>query len=564
MARLDVYCALAAWIISAAAAAAAAVQPATAPTLRNPELAHTPPMGWNSWNAFQARMDEKTIKRQADLMVETGLRDAGYRYFVIDGGWRADQRAVDGTLLADPEKFPSGMRAMCDYVHDRGMKFGLHQPAGRRSARNDSPGSEDFEVRDAELFISWGIDFIKYDQCAYHYPDGATSGAPDLDLITLRQNGAIVCRREAEDEQNHRISAARPREYRQCSGGAAITSIGIEDGALEVPVDVPDAGEVELEIGFVYVFWGQGTDRSNDMTLYVSADGTSRQKLVIDHPAAQGREYPRRNQVGSVTCKVQLHSGRNVLRLDNPTSCEEILRRSYFEMAQALSKSPQPILFSISGSSRPWLWGPKIAQMWRMNTDLADRWDAMPNSILQTLDRTIGLEQYWGHGSWMDPDLLHVGAFRPAKGAQARFAMDETAYRAHFSLWCVLGAPLFASVDLESTMRDPRISGILLNREAIAIDQDPLGERPCKMRDDGETEIWVRPLSGGARAALLLNRGDAPTKIVASPHDIGLPEGSTCAARDIWAQRDLVWDVSRAFDVPAHGVVLLRVTPAAP
>jgi alpha-galactosidase len=520
-----------------------------------------PPMGWNSWYAYFARLDEATLRHQADLMVESGLRDAGYTYFVIDGGWRADQRDKDGALVADPAKFPSGMKALADYVHQRGLKFGLHQPAGKRSARNDSPGSEGFEARDAAQLISFGVDFIKYDQCAYVYPDGTTSGAPDLDEIVLQRDGKAVVRREAEDEHNRRIGAARPRPCTQASGGVAITSIGMDAGALEVPVSVTDAGMYQLELGVVLPQWGQGTDQSNDATVYVSVNNGERKKLSIDHPAAQRREYPKRGQRGVINATIELPAGRSVLRFDNPSSCEDILRKSYMTMAENLGSASRLIILSISGTSRPWLWGRSIARSWRMNNDLVDRWDGVPASILQTLDRAADIEQYAGNGSWLDPDLLQVGRYTSPKGVQSGQLMDESAYRAHFSLWCVLGAPLFASIDLEE-MKNARTSSILLNREAIAVNQDPRGAPARRVRADGSRDIWMRPLAGDAVAVVLLNRTTAATTIKLSAKDLGLAGNTKYQLRDLWEHRDQRFVDGHEFPVPARAALMFKISPS--
>src|SRR5476651_437356 len=91
-----------------------------------PNLALTPPMGWNSWNTFQTNISEKLVKDIADVMVSSGMKDAGYTYIVLDDGWMAKERDANGNLVADPVKFPSGMRALADYIHAKGLKFGLY------------------------------------------------------------------------------------------------------------------------------------------------------------------------------------------------------------------------------------------------------------------------------------------------------------------------------------------------------------------------------------------------------------------------------------------------------
>jgi Alpha-galactosidase len=127
-------------------------------------LALTPPMGWNSWNTFEVDVNEGLVREMADLMVSSGMRDAGYTYIVVDDGWEAMERDANGNLVADPKRFPGGMKALADYVHAKGLKFGIHNDAGTRTC-NGFPGGRGHEYQDARLYASWGVDYLKYDWC---------------------------------------------------------------------------------------------------------------------------------------------------------------------------------------------------------------------------------------------------------------------------------------------------------------------------------------------------------------------------------------------------------------
>jgi alpha-galactosidase len=129
-------------------------------------LAHKPPMGWNSWNTFTENINEKMIMETADAMVETGLRDAGYEYLTIDDCWSEKERDGNGMLVADREKFPHGMKYVADYVHSKGLKFGMYACSGAKTCAG-YPGSFGHEFKDAEYFAGVGIDLLKYDNC-YH------------------------------------------------------------------------------------------------------------------------------------------------------------------------------------------------------------------------------------------------------------------------------------------------------------------------------------------------------------------------------------------------------------
>ena len=123
-----------------------------------------PPMGWNSWNTFGADINEKLIFEIADAMVDTGLRDAGYEYLVIDDCWSLRERNEAGDLVPDPEKFPNGMKHIADYVHSKGLKFGMYACSGEYTCAG-FPGSYLHEFRDAEKFASWDVDYLKLDNC---------------------------------------------------------------------------------------------------------------------------------------------------------------------------------------------------------------------------------------------------------------------------------------------------------------------------------------------------------------------------------------------------------------
>jgi len=127
-------------------------------------LAMTPPMGWNSWNTFAANIDENLVKQTADIMVSSGMAAAGYYYIVLDDGWMAKERDADGDLIPDPVKFPNGMKAVIDYVHGKGLKFGLYNCAGTQTCAG-YPGTRGHEYQDARFYAKLGIDFLKYDWC---------------------------------------------------------------------------------------------------------------------------------------------------------------------------------------------------------------------------------------------------------------------------------------------------------------------------------------------------------------------------------------------------------------
>lgn len=221
---------------------------------------------------------------------------------------------------------------------------------------------------------------------------------------------------------------------------------------------------------------------------------------------------------------------------------------AYPTMRDALRATGRPIVFSLCewGRSKPWEWARGVGHLWRTTGDIRDTWD----SWTRLLDQQVGLERYARPGGWNDPDMLEVG----------NGGMTVPEYRAHFSLWAILAAPLMAGNDLRAMT--PEIRDILTNRDIIAIDQDPLGRQGRKIRDDGQTEVWGRPLQGGDWAVALLNRGRDAAEIGIAWTELGWPLSSAPQVRDLWSRQDH-GAVKTGFSakVPSHEVVLVRVTP---
>jgi alpha-galactosidase len=218
---------------------------------------------------------------------------------------------------------------------------------------------------------------------------------------------------------------------------------------------------------------------------------------------------------------------------------------AYPTMRDALKATGRPIVFSMCewGRNQPWTWARGVAHLWRTTGDIQDRW----SSFVRLLDQQVGLEKYAGPGGWNDPDMLEVG----------NGGMTIPEYRAHFSLWCLLSAPLMAGNDIRSMT--PEIREILTNKEVIAVDQDPT-EQGRRLRKNGDLEVWVKKMAGNARVVVLFNRGTAPAQIALSWQELGLAFDAELAVRDLWAKKDL-GSVKGTFvtSVPSHDVVMMKL-----
>jgi alpha-galactosidase len=514
-----------------------------------PRLAAVPPMGWNSWEAFRKELDETAIKAQVDAMVSFGLRDAGYVYFVIDGGWKSLERDAKGDLVADPKKFPGGMKALADYVHQHGMKFGLHQPAGVKDCGHAQPGSQNNEERDAKLFASWGLDYIKYDQCDYIHDPKMTPGAPDLDKIVVRKGNQVVFATEAEAPQNHISGLARIEDHRLCSGGKCVAGIGYRGGAVEVPdAEVKEAGRYTVDVHFAYPYFGQNRDHFKQVTFFVRVNGGPPQRVDLPY------DLRHRYTAGMVSVEVDMKAGHNRIVVDNPWSQEENVRRAYVKMASALNRTGRQFVFSTSGAPRPWLWAQPVAHLWRTAGDLSPRFTP---SIMGTVDRQEETLCWAGPGFWADPDSLQFGArsYQEPKGNPPA-PMTQSECRAQFSLWAVMAAPLILGMDLRNV--DDATLKVILNRDVIAVDQDPLGIPGRRILRDGELEVFTRRLADG-QAVVLLNRGKEPAEMRVTVAELGASKNAF-EARDLWTgQTRSVTDGVVSARVEGHGVAMMRL-----
>lgn len=223
------------------------------------------------------------------------------------------------------------------------------------------------------------------------------------------------------------------------------------------------------------------------------------------------------------------------------------LQAVYQKMGDALQASGRPIVYGLCeyGMSDVWKWGPAVgANLWRTMGDIGDSWKSMDE---------IGFSQgplaeFAAPGHWNDPDMLEIG----------NGGMTDTEYRTHFSLWALLAAPLLAGNDLRTM--SAATEEILLDREVIAVDQDPAGHQGKRITKNGDLEVWSRLLADGSQAVGLFNRGPKDATASVKWSDLGISGSPTI--RDLWKHATLDKAGPR-FEgvVPSHGVILLKVTP---
>jgi alpha-galactosidase len=526
-----------------------------------------PPMGWNSWNAIGLGVDEARVKAEAQALVSSGLRHAGYDYVVVDGGWRAPTRDAHGSMQANLKKFPDGLKALAAYVHSLGLKFGIHQGVGMTDCSGTGPGTQTApggEQQDANTFAAWGVDFLKYDLCGYRYPSGVMPGAPDFSAVTVRHGATVVGRYPAVSVANRLAGGADVAPCPQCSDGEDVTGIGLRNGSLQFnDVFAPATGDYTLDVSYVNVDHSSAEIQTNlrrRRVALLSVDGGAPATTSYPVPIGPNGSPTGWGTVSTLSVPVHLQEGQNTLTFADPSSYEEVIRAAYQRMAEAIRRTGRAMLLSVSehGETRPWLWAPAIGAMWRTTNDLGDFWsEPRPpgqrgpgaTSIMTAVEEQVGLAAYAGPGGWNDPDMLQVG----------NGFTSVTEDQAHFSLWSILAAPLIAGNDLVR-MTGP-VREILANREVIAVDQDPLGIEGRRIYDNGVGQVWVKPLADGSVAVVLLDSGPQAMVMEVTARNLGLGKGSLFTVRDLWAHTSTLNAGQIRVPVPAHGAIMLRVRP---
>ncbi|GAA2145225.1 hypothetical protein GCM10009760_33640 [Kitasatospora kazusensis] len=360
----------------------------------------TPQMGFNNWNSTHCRADfnETMVEGIADIFVSKGLKAAGYQYVNIDDCWALPHRDAAGNLVPDPVRFPHGIKAVADYVHSKGLKFGLYSSAGSATCDVQGfPGGLGHEQQDANLWASWGVDYLKYDNCN-----------------------------------------------------------------------------------------NEGLD-------------------------AQTR---------------------------------------YKTMRDALNATGRPILFSICewGSTEPWTWAQPVGNSWRTTGDISDNW----SSMISIAHQNQQLAPYARTGAWNDPDMLEVG----------NGGMTDAEYRTHFSLWSEMAAPLLIGSDLRTASQ--ATLDILTNTDVIAVDQDTLGRQGTVVSSSGGQVVMSKPLADGGRAVTLTNENSSAATVSTTVQTLGIGGASSYGLKDLWSKQTGSTTGAISAFVPAHGTVMLRVTPGSP
>ena len=427
-------------------------------------VALTPPMGWSSWNTFKNRIDEDLIYETAVIMKEKGLADAGYVYVNLDDNWHSSSRDDSGALQGDLSTFAHGIPALVEKINALGLKVGIYSSNGTETCE-DLPATLYHERTDALTFARWGIEYFKYDFCH----NIRVSGYAPLVY------GISVARKGERSETFYPCTDAKLYGYARfmtkavVPGGKYVGGMDRNAGAMQYDnIVAEEDGEYVLTLN---VYKKGKTYKKAAMILVNDTDD-----YFVELPPQKKWNVTARFQT-----VVRLKKGINKIRIFNPVrnrADSELLQYRNMgrqlvyatnKVAEDTDKPVKPIVFSLCewGVGRPWQWG-----------------------VLAN----VKLHEHAGVGHWNDPDMLEVG--------NGKLTYDEN--RAHFSVWCMMAAPLILGNDLRK-MPD-NVLEIVTNRNLIAVDQDPLGKQAKRVFRSLSADILAKPLADGSVAICFFNK----------------------------------------------------------
>lgn len=521
----------------------------------NNGVAQTPPMGWSSWNTFRNHIDQDMIMEVAEAMVNSGLADAGYKYVNLDDCWQSSMRDSDGKLQGDLRTFSRGIPQLIKDINQLGLKVGLYSSNGDLTCE-DMPASLGNEDLDAKTLASWGCEFFKYDFCHSHPISGDCPAIEKIELNRIDTND-FNSLEVLKPEDAEFTGMAKIIKLSELPSGQAIGFLNHGAGSATFKVISLPKGKYALTVVH------QKTFRRTDSYAQITVNGKIHEMFF---PCGKGFSDSGRTQI-----VVDLKDGENVITVQNPIATVadssyiqykrmgDALKNATKEWAKFTNTPEKPIVYSICewGTAQPWDWGRKAGNMWRTTHDIMPMW----KSIVLLYDFTIKKYAAAGPGGWNDPDMLEVG--------NGKLSEDEN--RAHFSLWCMMAAPLMLGNDIRKFVdgNNNAVEGnsalkIVTNKQLIAIDQDTLGKPAKRLKKVTGVDIIARPLANGDTALCLFNRSAGNKNIhlnlkeLLADEYLDTPQSDQYELHDLWSdERNTASAVSAS--LPKHSVKVYRI-----
>ena len=413
------------------------------------------------------------------------------------------------------------------------------------------PASLGNEELDAKTFASWGIEFFKYDYCHNEKISGKT---PIIEYISISSKGERESLRLTPDKAKF-TGRAKTVKVKDLPTGKGIAFLNHGAGKASYVVNLAQDGE--------YVFTVHYKKMASKKKPYLQLDVNGKIYEIFFPPSVAFTPDAR------VQLTVKMNAGENNITLQNPiVTRADSAYIQYRRMGKALENATaswamfenteeKPITYSICewGTNHPWKWGAKAGNMWRTTHDIMAKWW----SIVHIYKRTLPLYEYASPSHINDPDMLEVG--------NGKLTPEEN--KSHFTLWCMMAAPLVLGNDIRTLLNDDKKSQIILsilkNKELIAIDQDPLVKPAKKIGRQGSVDIIARPLSGGDVAICFFNKSNKNKEIEYELNDLkedaylNMSRTNSAEVHDLWTDEIFHRDTIKA-SIKPHGVKVYRIS----
>lgn len=480
----------------------------------------TPPMGWSSWNTFRNHIDENLVLETADALVETGLAEAGYVHVNLDDCWQSSVRDENGRLQGDLGRFSSGIGWLSDEIRKRGLKIGLYTSNGDYTCE-DLPASLGNEKIDAETFASWGVEYFKYDFC---HNIKIPSIAPLIEAVELKQNGKVTL---VKAEELTREGMARINKDKKLKTGKYISFLGHGKGKVSFIYNAEDSGECSI-------------------TLCVKKCGRYEKYVIIQInesyyeitvPFTKSWSPDGRYQI-----KINVEKGDNVIKIYNPVCTRaDSAYIQYKRMGEELKKASNgKITYSICewGRNNPENWAWNAGNLWRISQDITTIWSWI--NVIYNMN--LKLSEFASPGHWNDPDMLEVG--------NGNLTYEEN--KTHFSLWCMMSAPLILGNDIRKLPDEKKTLDIISNKDMIAINQDKLGMQCVRYKKTSTFDFLVKKLADGKCAVCIYNKKNSTKNIQINKENLPSEiDENQRKIKEIWTKSEISY--GDTFTLKGHG-----------
>lgn len=489
-------------------------------------LGLTPQMGWNSWNRFGCNINEKLIHDTITTIKNSGLFAAGYNYINIDDCW-AGWRDSKGFIHADNKTFPNGLKPLADYAHSLGLKFGMYSDAGTHTCAG-RPGSLGFEVNDANSYASWGVDYLKYDNC---------------------NNNNIPPKTRYPVMRDALAKSGRPIFYSMCEWG-------VDNPATWAP----EVGNSWRTTGDISDNWASMTSRidQNDRWWSYAAPGgwNDPDMLEVGNGGMNTSEYTAHFSLWALAkaplligCDVTKMSQETLTILTNPEVIavnQDSLGKQGHKVSSTTAGGPAMVVAVPCDSSKT-----------------SQQWNIMPDKTIRNGATGLCLDVFnceTDDGAYVQTDDCHPGNPKYCQSGKNQ----EWTVRSDGTIITSLNGHCLDVWDFSGPAVDSWTCNGGANQKfnISSADKSIRSEGLC-LDIAGNLEVWAGQLSGGAYAVVLFNRSPSQASITAHWKDIGIPDGKSYVARDLWKHQDLgKFSSSYTATVPSHAVNMIKLTPA--